>query len=111
MQSYMFLLYLEYARLVSPDRDNGKMVRPPSLVNTQCYSVLRQLSTTDEYRTSISEAKHPHQRPLAAKPTRHIRARPSRRVSRIPLPIRPSRRGSELRSRMRIVPQGRWRLL
>lgn len=29
MQSYMFLLYIEYARLVSPDRDNGKMVRPP----------------------------------------------------------------------------------
>lgn len=28
MQSYMFLLYLEYARLVSPDRDNGKMVCP-----------------------------------------------------------------------------------
>jgi beta-1,2-xylosyltransferase len=26
MQSYMFLLYLEYARLVSPDRDNGNMV-------------------------------------------------------------------------------------
>jgi hypothetical protein len=24
----MFRLYLEYARLVSPDRDNGKMVRP-----------------------------------------------------------------------------------
>jgi hypothetical protein len=23
----MFRLYLEYARLVSPDRDNGKMVR------------------------------------------------------------------------------------
>ena len=25
----MFRLYLEYARLVSPDRDNGKMVRFP----------------------------------------------------------------------------------
>lgn len=30
MQSYMFLLYLEYARLVSPDRDNGKMVSSPA---------------------------------------------------------------------------------
>jgi beta-1,2-xylosyltransferase len=26
LQSYMFRLYLEYARLISPDRDNGKMV-------------------------------------------------------------------------------------
>jgi hypothetical protein len=26
MQVYMFLLYLEYARLASPDRDTGKMV-------------------------------------------------------------------------------------
>lgn len=31
LQAYMFRLYLEYARLISPDRDNGKMVRlyPP----------------------------------------------------------------------------------
>lgn len=26
LQAYMFRLYLEYARLTSPDRDNGKMV-------------------------------------------------------------------------------------
>lgn len=25
MQAYMFRLYLEFARLVSPDRDTGKM--------------------------------------------------------------------------------------
>jgi beta-1,2-xylosyltransferase len=29
LQAYMFRLYLEYARLISPDRDNGKMVCPP----------------------------------------------------------------------------------
>lgn len=28
----MFRLYLEYARLISPDRDNGKMVRTPLLM-------------------------------------------------------------------------------
>lgn len=27
MQAYMFRMYLEFARVVSPDRDNGKMVR------------------------------------------------------------------------------------
>ena len=26
MQAYMYRLYLEYARLMSTDRDNGKMV-------------------------------------------------------------------------------------
>jgi hypothetical protein len=26
LEIYMFRLYLEYARLMSPDRDNGKMV-------------------------------------------------------------------------------------
>ena len=44
----MFRLYLEYARLVSPDRDNGKMVRFPAhtrelkrggrLINRTLYS-------------------------------------------------------------------------
>jgi len=43
----MFRLYLEYARLVSPDRDNGKMVRLPfhalprrrgRLINRTLYS-------------------------------------------------------------------------
>lgn len=28
----MFRLYLEYARLISPDRDNGKMVRSLRLI-------------------------------------------------------------------------------
>lgn len=32
LQSYMFRLYLEYARLVSPDRDNGGMVRVTRLL-------------------------------------------------------------------------------
>jgi hypothetical protein len=35
MQVYMFLLYLEYARLASPDRDTGKMVsrKPHSIAH------------------------------------------------------------------------------
>jgi beta-1,2-xylosyltransferase len=32
MQVYMFLLYLEYARLASPDRDTGKMVSIDSTI-------------------------------------------------------------------------------
>ena len=30
----MFRLYLEYARLISPDRDNGKMVSSRVIVST-----------------------------------------------------------------------------
>jgi len=41
----MFRLYLEYARLVSPDRDNGKMVRSPA--HTRPLRMVRKANEQD----------------------------------------------------------------
>ena len=47
----MFRLYLEYARLVSPDRDNGKMVRFP--VHTRLLRSGRLMNRTSCSRANI----------------------------------------------------------
>lgn len=58
LQVYMFRLYLEYARLTSPDRDNGKMV---SCDASAAVADIRTLF----FRTTISRGTQKRRTPLS----------------------------------------------